>query len=415
MAFNQVIKSIKASVTHTEGELVKKTLQRFKMDMMKMLPFYGDILMRIDTREDRSIPTAQTNGKCIRYNPVFMAKLSEGQRNYVLLHEVLHVLLMHWKRDAGRDPLIWNVASDFVVNATLDRMKWQMQSYKIPFERPAAGCFYNGIYRGTPVEEFYAMLLKESREYEKKTGKKRVVLAGKIVGVRPEDLQGLESVDVTEMQMTEQQIKDLVRETVKRRGLGDSWMIPPQILSLVKTKKLPWHKLLYQYMESRADDDASYLTPERKYIHMDLIVPGTAKVEDELGEIWAFVDSSASIGGGEMMQFMTQLYRIAKEFSCTFNIAFWDTEVTDVYKKVHRKEQVLDCKPMHTGGTDINCVYKYIKDENIKPGVMIILTDGYYGNVLEPVGKLHGKTILVVTEGGRNIDDKNEIGRLARL
>ena len=162
--------------------------------------------------------------------------------------------------------------------------------------------------------------------------------------------------------------------------------------------------------------EASYYTPERKYIHMGLIIPGESKEEDELGDIWAFVDASGSINQNQMNQFITQLYRISKEFHCKVNLAFWDTKVVEVHKNIDRADKLLKIKRRYMGGTDINCVYRYIKEENIKPEVMIVLTDGYYGTLKESAGKLRKKTILVLSPHGcRQVGKNNEIGRLARL
>ena len=46
---------------------------------------------------------------------------------------------------------------------------------------------------------------------------------------------------------------------------------------------------------------------------------------------------------------------------------------------------------------------------------MIILTDGYFGTLLNPDKKLKEKTILVLSEESADIPDNNDIGRLAKL
>lgn len=391
-------------------ENIRRGISKFKVEMMRAKPFYGDILMKIPIIEDKSIPTACTNGKCIRYNPNFLRTLNEGQRNYVILHEVYHILLLHWKRGIGRDHEVWNIAADGVVNHSLDRLKHQLPR-GMKFERPDKGVFVDQIYWYDYTEELYKKLLSDKKN-------NKGVLRGnnkKKLHLTMMDLDAPDSLGEEESKICDAQIRELLRNTIKKRGTGDSKFLPSEVLTLVETKKLPWHKLLYDFLQEREDEESSYFTPERKYIHMDLIVPGLGKIDDELGDIWAFVDSSGSINGDEMNQFMTQLYRISKQFNCNFNIAFWDTEVTDIYKDIRHKEDILKCLANHTGGTDINCVYKYIREHRIKPEVMIILTDGYYGTVSEQVGKLKKKTILVISENGAKIEENNEIGRLARL
>ena len=139
--------------------------------------------------------------------------------------------------------------------------------------------------------------------------------------------------------------------------------------------------------------------------------------EEKIEEIWAFVDSSGSIGSDEMKQFITQLYRVSKEFKCTLNLCYWDTAVTDVYLNIPNEKELLKCLPKHSGGTNINCVYRWLKEKKIRPEVMLILTDGYFGcldySVFIP--SLGRKTILVISPGILENDEMKKIGKIARL
>ncbi|MCR5332368.1 MAG: VWA-like domain-containing protein [Lachnospiraceae bacterium] len=423
--FLNIISKPEKTVSDTERETVRQGLQRFKMQMMRVLPFYGDIMMRVAVIEDPSIETAQTDGRSIRYNPQFMLGLTEGQRNYVLLHEVLHILLMHWKRRADRDPVIWNIACDYVVNGIIDRHlcpSVRSSAKDVSIERPAQGCFVRW-YSGEAVEEFYQKIYNENRKKLKNAGmsgsSKITVFTfdGKEVHL-PKDLNTAGQMDKEEEDLIEGAVRELLKETLKRRGSGGGY-IPEQIIRLAESRKLPWHILLSDFLEDREHDESSYLTPERKYLHMDLIVPGLSRKNDRLGEIWAFVDSSGSVAENEMDQFMTQLYRIAKDFNCVFNIAFWDTAVSDVFWKVSDKNRVLECRPRHSGGTDINCIYEYMERQRLTIDVMLILTDGYFGNVRDRykdrVGKMKKKTILVISEKGMANSETEKIGKVARL
>ena len=46
---------------------IAQEIERFRMELLRKLPFYGDIIMRIPFEENRSIRTAQTNGRRIEY------------------------------------------------------------------------------------------------------------------------------------------------------------------------------------------------------------------------------------------------------------------------------------------------------------------------------------------------------------
>jgi predicted metal-dependent peptidase len=196
-----------------------------------------------------------------------------------------------------------------------------------------------------------------------------------------------------------------------------SYFIPTQIYALVESKKLDWRKLLKDFLSQEIGDEASYTTPERKYLHMDLILPGHSMTDETVEEIWAFIDSSGSIGREEMAQFLTQLYRIARQFKCIFHICYWDTAVTDVYKNIRREDDILKSVPRHSGGTDINCVYRWIHDNKVRPDVMLILTDGYFGSLTTPTfnRQLGKKTILVLSTNSMINEDMKKIGKIAKL
>jgi len=57
----------------------------------------------------------------IYLNP--LANLSDAQWRFVLAHEMLHAALRHGDRVGGRDPYLWNIATDYVINGWLVEMR----------------------------------------------------------------------------------------------------------------------------------------------------------------------------------------------------------------------------------------------------------------------------------------------------
>ena len=406
---------------------MEKEIQRFKMELLRKMPFYGDILMHLTFVEDREIPTAATDGKTIWYNPRFLSSLSRGERNFVIMHEVFHVLLRHGIRntDRKRDRDIWNVACDIIVNDRLTRLLGEMRRSEISFQKPSDGIFAY-VNDNETAENLYAKI-KAGNAGKNENTKKLKIRFGytgnntyeqniKEIDI-PSDIKA-SALPIDEMNLNDQLLKEMICAAAqKSRGTMGSCYIPAELYSLVEGKTLDWRRLLKDFLSQEISDDSSYTTPERKYIHMDLILPGHSLSEETIEEIWAFVDSSGSIGHDEMEQFLTQLYHISRDFKCVFNICYWDTAVTDVYKKVLREDDVLKCIPRHSGGTDINCVYQWISDNRVKPDVMLILTDGYFGSLRTPAfnRKLGRKTILVLSSGITINDDMRKIGKIARL
>ena len=427
---------------------MEERLTAFKMLLLRKMPFYGDILTNVPIVSDLSIPTACTDGRTIRFNPVFFRSHKEGEQHFIIMHEVMHMLMLHCVRGIGKDPRIFNTAADIVVNTELMRLRGSMQAAGISFEAPKDGVFHPEYSMNT-AEEVYERLLKVNREQKgRKTKKKIAILKGYGKGQHtihidsPDDLiillpgegpaqagipletglaaPGIPGEDSAES--LEKHIAAIIRHAEEAASKGrspyGSYYVPQLLYSLAESRYIPWKRLLKDYLMDKASEDVSYATPERKYLHMELILPGHGEREETLENIWAFVDSSGSISQEEMGEFLTQLYRIMKEFHCKMNLAYWDTKVTDIYKNIKGEKNILNSLPHHTGGTDINCVYRWIAENKVKPDVMVILTDGYYGALQESnrIPSLRKKTILVISKNGAVINDAMKVlGKVTRL
>ena len=72
--------------------------------------------------------------------------LEDGERRFVIAHELLHAGLRHDTRGGGRNPWLWNVACDFVINGWLA----EMEVGDLP-----DGALYDPSLRGKSAEEVY--------------------------------------------------------------------------------------------------------------------------------------------------------------------------------------------------------------------------------------------------------------------
>jgi len=65
---------------------------------------------------ERPITTAATDGKRYYWNVDFVKSLSRIGLRLVIAHEAFHAIYMHPQRRGGRQPWLWNVAVDYIVN-----------------------------------------------------------------------------------------------------------------------------------------------------------------------------------------------------------------------------------------------------------------------------------------------------------
>ena len=98
------------------------TRERIQQRMSRLIlkrPFIGALALRLTLVEDNSQPTGYTDSKVLGYNSHFVDGLTDQELDFLIMHEVFHVVLKHCFRREGRDPHVWNVAADHVVNLML--------------------------------------------------------------------------------------------------------------------------------------------------------------------------------------------------------------------------------------------------------------------------------------------------------
>ncbi len=127
-------------------------------------------------RMEIHIAAIDAESKEIFVNPI--AGLNEDEMRFVIAHELLHVGLRHDTRSQGRDPFLWNVACDYVVNEWLIEMQ-------IGYP-PSIGILHDPMLKGLSAESIYDCITTNLRRYRKLTTL-RGVGVGDMLGQRSPD------------------------------------------------------------------------------------------------------------------------------------------------------------------------------------------------------------------------------------
>jgi len=129
-------------------------INKIKNRLLVKYPFFGSIVVNLNYIESKECDTLGTDGKNIYYNSTYLENLTEDEQTFLFAHEVCHVAFDHISRSKGKDNRIWNIASDGVINAFLE--KDGLTLVKGAVNIPGA-INYN-------VEKLYQKLLKEKKQ-----------------------------------------------------------------------------------------------------------------------------------------------------------------------------------------------------------------------------------------------------------
>ena len=100
---------------------MKYDIEALKRKMLVKYPFFGSVVASIDYKENLGIPTAGTDGKTIYYNPEYLDGLGRDEQTFIFAHEVCHIAFNHILRSEGKNPELWNIATDGVINQFLKK------------------------------------------------------------------------------------------------------------------------------------------------------------------------------------------------------------------------------------------------------------------------------------------------------
>jgi predicted metal-dependent peptidase len=95
------------------------------IDLNYNLPYYGEFCLRINFFETKSVPTCgvnvSTQGMNFYQNFDFLSSLSDKEINFIVIHEIYHLLFNHPQRTVGGrfDHKLSNVVQDMIINQVI--------------------------------------------------------------------------------------------------------------------------------------------------------------------------------------------------------------------------------------------------------------------------------------------------------
>lgn len=350
-----------------------KRIERAHVELMahKETMEYASIIMVGKYKVVDELPTACTNGIDCLYGKEFVGKLSDSDLRGVIMHENLHKTFQHtflWQHLYEQNARVANMACDYVINLILHDIEKASMGF---VTLPKVGLL-DERFRGMDSQQVFNKLMDEG-EGEKGGG---------------DDFAGLDQHDWDTSGMTQKEIEEHVKEVNQaiRQGqlmAGKMGGKQSRELGELTEPKVDWREQLREFVNSLADgkDISTWQRVNRRWLQHDMYMPST--LSESMGRICIAIDTSGSIGGRELNEFLTEVQAICMNVQPELvDLLYWDTEVAghEVYGRDQLDKLVKSTKPAGGGGTDPACIPAYIKQKQIKPECVVVLTDGYVGS-----------------------------------
>lgn len=371
--------------------LEERKVQKAKISLMRNPKFalLSGVLMVGKTRIDDNIPTAATNGRDERYGREFVKKLKDAELNFVVAHEAAHKMYRHlttWKRLHDENARLANNACDYVINLMLKDLDPEGKVIQMPRWTEDKPEF--GIKKGEPMgliaERFRGMNSKQvfdilKQEQEAGGG------GGEGEGIDFHDWADAQGMSDEEKKQLARDIDQAIRQgqmaAQKVAGKGNGGM--DRELEALMAPKVDWREVLREFVKSacRANDTSSWRRVNRRFLSTGTYMP--SMIGEKVGHLVIGIDTSGSIGGPELAEFLSEVKCIAEDVNPEkVDLLYWDCEVAghETYETNNVSSIVSSTKPRGGGGTAPSCVSQYLKEKKIDPECVIILTDGYVGS-----------------------------------
>jgi predicted metal-dependent peptidase len=253
-------------------------------------------------------------------------------------------------------------------------------------------------FRGMNTKQVFDILKQEKKDDPNGKG------GGAGDGFDEHDWDGAESLTEEEKKELARDIDQAIRQGLiaHQKNVGKGGGNLDRELEDLLAPKIDWREVLREFVKATCSnkDTSSWRRVNRRFLSTGMYMP--SMIGEKVGHLVVAIDTSGSIGGPELAEFLSEVQGIAEEVSPeVVDLIYWDGEVAghEKYEGSAVSNIVSSTKPRGGGGTDPSCVSKYLRDEGIKPECVVVLTDGYVPNWGD---EWTAPTMWVISGGNKN-------------
>jgi len=366
---------------------VENKLKKATNTLILNHPFWAALRFRlktvIGTGDNFPTQTAATDGITMWFNTEFCEPLEDKEFLGLVVHELGHVVFLHSLRRGVRDPQVWNIAADYVINLAIT---------KDGFTLPEGGLL-NHKYADMHTEEVYKKIYNKQKhrgnpdkpcnggeggQGQQGQGKVCQCPWGEVLDAQDENGKPMSKDDKKKLeQETAVNIRQAV-ETAKKQG-----NMPGHIKDAFDELLKPvvdWRDILSRFLSDCFPSDFSWMNASRRGLAMGQRMPGNGE-EESYEQIAMAIDSSGSISTNEIQQMMSEACHCLSEYEAKgieidLPVAYCDTAVHHTEVLTPGDKPYQDAKG-GGGGTDFAPIMSWVTSLPERPAALLYMTDGY--------------------------------------
>jgi predicted metal-dependent peptidase len=335
------------------------------------------------------VPTAATDGRDIFVNPAFFGALTPAEQDAVLLHEVLHAALLHVPRRGSRDPQVWNVAADIVVNGMIAK-----EGYTLP-----DGALRDPGNEHLSAEEIYDLLMQSAQQPAPAPW-------SDLLDARPSDASLPADAGVPSDQDGDQQGRRAALERYWRDAQQQARIVAESSqagsmpaglareLGSLSEARIDWRSYLWRYLVQTPNDFTGF---DRRFVGQGLYLES---LTGESVHVHVAVDTSGSVDQRALDVFLSEVRAILYAYPhLRCDLYYADSALHGPFPLTPGGPLP---PPIGGGGTSFRPFFERLENERDSwtATVAVYLTDGY-GDF--PAAAPSDPVLWVVTPGGLDV------------
>lgn len=374
------------------GQIDSKDVEKAIYKLLTTKPYYGSLLQTFKITLSEHFPTAgvrfASNGRSIELivNPNFFGKLTEAEREALLIHECSHVDRLHLVRipNLGGNHMLGNIAADLAINCYIKNLP--------------EGCLYPSQYKLKDYEtlEYYYEEIKKQQEEKRKekegesdnsdngaeknksqdSGQSGKPQAGQVGDGKDGDPYSRDTLDVHEWDqsgLSKEDKMEVIENSIKRamENIGGSGNLPVHVQETMqhiknhKTKN--WHRELRKFIGkyvSGWDRERTWDRRNRRYGLQDAGNRLAGKKKIAIG-----IDTSGSMGQKDIEKALAEI-----NIMIGVGVEGYLIQFDTVIQKEEKLKKFESLTVHGRGGTDFKDFFK--RADELKCDGAIIFTDG---------------------------------------